>query len=118
GAAKSRSSGGGAEAAEAVDRRARREAGGGGRGSRREQARDREQADREQTDREQAGGGRGRRLGGDGRRAADSGDQEVKSLAALVALCGLARAAGPPTVAVMPFKDLSGEKGSIGEAIR
>jgi len=42
----------------------------------------------------------------------------VKSLAALVALCGLARAAGPPTVAVMPFKDLSGEKGSIGEAIR
>jgi TolB-like protein len=37
-------------------------------------------------------------------------------VAALVALPGTARAVS--TVAVMPFKDLSGEKGSIGEAIR
>src|SRR5437764_13655737 len=33
-------------------------------------------------------------------------------------LPGGARAGTSPTVAVMPFKDLSGQKGSIGEAIR
>jgi TolB-like protein len=40
------------------------------------------------------------------------------SLLLLLALAGSARAASMPTVAVMPFKDLAGGRGAIGEAIR
>ena len=40
------------------------------------------------------------------------------ALALAIATCAVAHAASSPTVAVMPFKDLSGQKASIGEAIR
>src|SRR5947199_10271609 len=41
----------------------------------------------------------------------------MRALVFLSLLASLARAANP-TVAVMPFKDLSGGKGNVGEAIR
>jgi TolB-like protein len=42
----------------------------------------------------------------------------MRPIALVMLLAGLARAATGPTVAVMPFKDLSGGKGNVGEAIR
>jgi TolB-like protein len=42
----------------------------------------------------------------------------VRSLGLVLLFCGVAHAASSPTVAVMPFKDLSGGKGAVGEAIR
>jgi TolB-like protein len=42
----------------------------------------------------------------------------VRSLLLVALVTSLAHAAAPPTVAVLPFVDLSGHGRSVGEAIR